>query len=132
MNLYGLGTEIVDVARIARMIHRHGETFLRRVFTEREMRQCHAHPQSTECFAALWAGKSAILKSLGQTRPRHPGEWIDFEILQSGQGKPQVLVGGASKTALVQLRLADLVVTVAHCRTYATATALAFVGPAKT
>jgi holo-[acyl-carrier protein] synthase len=131
MTLYGMGTEIVEVARIARMIERHGESFLCRVFTEREIQQCNGQPQCTECFAALWAGKSAVLKSLGQMRPRHPCEWTDFEILIADVSKPQVMVGGASKAEWVRLRLADLVISLAHCRAYATATVLAFVEPGK-
>lgn len=126
MTLYGLGTEIVETARIARMVERHGDAFLRRVFTEREIQRCNEAPLGAEKFAACWAGKQAALRSLNQERPPQPGDWRDFEIDLEAIGQARVLVGGASKSWVMQLPLTDLVVTIAHCRSYATATALAF------
>ena len=53
MEIVGIGTDIVECLRIGRMIEQHGELFLLRVFTEREIRYCQARQRATEHFAAL-------------------------------------------------------------------------------
>ena len=68
MEIIGVGTDIVECLRIARMIQKHGEQFLCRVYTEREIRTCNANKRTTENFAGRWAAKEAVLKAL-QSRP---------------------------------------------------------------
>ena len=76
MRIIGIGTDIVECVRIADMIQRHDEIFLTRVFTEREIGYCRSRRKATEHFAARFAAKEAVLKSLGtspassQTGPR--------------------------------------------------------------
>ncbi len=65
MDIVGIGTDIVECLRIGRMIEQHGELFLTRVYTEREIRYCQARKNATEHFAGRWAAKEAILKCLG-------------------------------------------------------------------
>ena len=65
MQLIGLGTDIVDCVRIARMIEQHEELFLQRVYTPREIRYCQARKQKTEHFAGRWAAKEAVMNCLG-------------------------------------------------------------------
>jgi holo-[acyl-carrier protein] synthase len=131
MEIYGIGTDIVECARIARMIERHGEVFLRRIYTDREITYSNGRKRTTEHFAARWAAKEAIFKALG-TGWRGELSWTDFEIHHDDLGKPTVLVGGRSKEYLRRLRIADILVTLSHCRAYATATAVAVkaAGPA--
>ena len=65
MNVIGIGTDIVECLRIAKMIDRHGELFISRVYTKNEIRYCQSRKQSTQHFAGRWAAKEAILKALG-------------------------------------------------------------------
>ena len=65
MEILGIGTDIVECLRIGRMIEQHGEIFLRRVYTEREIRYCQERKHAIEHFAGRWAAKEAILKCLG-------------------------------------------------------------------
>src|SRR5439155_9903409 len=65
MEIVGIGTDIVECLRIGRMIEQHGELFLTRVYTEREVRYCQGRKHATEHFAGRWAAKEAILKCLG-------------------------------------------------------------------
>lgn len=125
MQPYGIGTEIVDVARVARLVERHGEAFLRRVFTDRELAYCHSQAAgSAECFAAVWAAKIAVLRALGHERPPEFGDWLCLEIDGSKSGPPRLLVGGRCKPWLLELKVADILLTMASCRSHATATAL--------
>jgi holo-[acyl-carrier protein] synthase len=124
MEIVAIGSDIVECLRIGRMIEQHGEVFLMRVFTEREIHYCQARKHATEHFAALWAAKEAIMKCLGTAGKRGPG-WTEMEIRIDANGQPRVHVCGAAKDQALGLRVSDILVTIAHCRAYATATAIA-------
>src|SRR6266487_4050375 len=96
MDIVGIGTDIVECLRIGRMIDQHGELFLTRVYTEREIRYCQARKHATEHFAGRWAAKEAVLKCLG-TGWRRGLNWTDMEIRNGPEGAPNVYLGGAAK-----------------------------------
>ncbi len=124
MEIVGIGTDIVECLRIGRMIEQHGELFLSRVYTEREVRYCQARKRAVEHFAGRWAAKEAILKCLGSGW-RKGLCWTDMEIRNDPSGKPVVLLCGAAKESAQQLRITDILLTISHCRAYATAYAVA-------
>lgn len=124
MNIVGIGTDIVECVRIAQMIEKHGEMFLERVFTPRELRYCQARKQATEHFAGRWAAKEAILKCLG-TGWRKGICWTEIEVRNNPQGAPQVFLAGAAKEQSQSLGISHLWLTISHCRAYAVAYALA-------
>jgi holo-[acyl-carrier protein] synthase len=127
MEILGIGTDIIECPRIGKMIEQHGELFLRRVFTEREIRYCQSRKHAIEHFAGRWAAKEAILKSLGTGWSRGIA-WTDMEIRNGADGNPRVLVCGGAKEAALRRGIGDIMISISHCRTYATAYALA-VGP---
>jgi len=122
--ILGIGSEITECLRIARMIERHGELFINRVYTADEVRYCQSRRQSTQHFAARWAAKEAVLKALGLGR-RRGVVWTDIEINKVVSGPTTVAVRGAVKDFVEQLGVSKVLVSVAHCRTHATAYALA-------
>jgi holo-[acyl-carrier protein] synthase len=123
MEIVGIGTDIVECLRIGRMIEQHGELFLRRVYTEREIRYCQARKHATEHFAGRWAAKEAILKCLGSGWRGLP--LTEMEIRNDATGQPRVHMCGAAKDLAQSLRISDILISIAHCRAYATAYALA-------
>jgi holo-[acyl-carrier protein] synthase len=128
MEVVGIGTDIVECLRIRRMIEQHGELFLTRVYTEREIRYCQARKRSTEHFAGRWAAKEAILKCLG-TGWRRGLNWTDVEIRNDPSGQPRVRMCGGAKDLAQTLHISDILITLAHCRAYATAYAVAVRNP---
>ncbi|MBV9126231.1 MAG: holo-ACP synthase [Planctomycetes bacterium] len=128
MEIVGIGTDIVECLRIGRMIEQHGEQFLRRVYTEREIRYCQARKHATEHFAGRWAAKEAILKCLGSGWQRGLS-LTELEIRNDSAGQPRVLMCGAAKDLAQSLRISDILISIAHCRAYATAYALAVRNP---
>ena len=124
MEIVGIGTDIVECLRVGRMIEEHGELFLTRVFTEREVRYCQSRKRATEHFAARWAAKEAILKALGTGWRRGLG-WTDMEVRTEASGRPQVLLCGVAKDVAQAQRISDILISMSHCRAYATAYAIA-------
>lgn len=124
MEIVGIGTDIVECLRIGRMIEQHGELFLQRVYTSREVRYCQQKKHSTEHFAGRWAAKEAIMKCLG-TGWRKGMCFTDMEIRNDTEGAPRVHLGGAAREQAKHLKIADILITISHCRAYATATAVA-------
>ena len=122
--LIGLGTDITECLRIARMIERHGELFINRVYTPEEIKYCQGRKQTTQHFAGRWAAKEAILKALG-TGWRKGMSWRDIEIRNEPGGRPVVAVRGGVKDVVQRLGIAEIHVTISHCRSYATACAIA-------
>jgi holo-[acyl-carrier protein] synthase len=128
MEIVGIGTDIVECVRIGRMIEQHGELFLTRVYTSREIRYCQARKHSTEHFAGRWAAKEAILKCLG-TGWRRGICWTDLEVRNDPGGQPKLHICGAARDQALSLQISDILITISHCRAYATATAIAVRGP---
>ena len=128
MNIVGIGTDIVECVRIAQMIEKHGELFLERVFTSAELRYCQSRKLATEHFAGRWAAKEAVLKCLG-TGWRKGICWTDIEVTNDHQGAPQVELAGAAREQANKLHITRILLSISHCRAYATAHALALTGP---
>jgi holo-[acyl-carrier protein] synthase len=124
VEIIGIGSDIVECVRIGRMIERHGEMFLARVYTAREIRYCQSRKHVTEHFAGRWAAKEAVFKALG-TGWRRGWCWTDLEIRNDAEGRPNVHVGGEVREQVHTLRVADILVSISHCRAYAMAHALA-------
>ncbi len=123
MEIAGIGTEIVECLRIRRMIEDHGEQFLRRVFTDEEIRFCQTRRHATEHFAARWAAKEAVFKALG-TSGRN-GIWTDIETKIVGTGSMKANLGGTTHEIMEARGIREVLLTMAFCRAYATATAIA-------
>ena len=123
MEILGIGTDIVECLRIGRMIERHGELFLRRVYTDREIRYCQSRKHAVEHFAGRWAAKESILKAIGTGWSRGIA-WTDLEVRGEG-GAPKVRVRGTARDVAESRGVLDVLVTISHCRTHATAYALA-------
>src|SRR6516225_11236541 len=127
MDIVGIGTDIVECLRIGRMIEQHGELFLTRVFTEREIRFCNARKRSIEHFAGLWSAKEAVLKSLGMWSRRGMC-WTEVEIRTEPVGALRVYLCGSAKDLAQSLRVTAVHLSIGHCRAYATGYAIAVAG----
>ncbi len=113
------GTDIVEVRRIQEDIEKLGDKFLKRIFTENEIKYCEEKKtQKYQSYAARFAAKEAIYKALSKFI--NTGySWKDFEILNDEIGKPYVNLGIKIK------ELESISVTLSHCKEYAVANVLA-------
>jgi holo-[acyl-carrier protein] synthase len=124
MDIVGLGTQVMECARVRKLIDQHGEAFLQQVYTEREVRFCNEKKQSTEQFTALWAAKEAVFRCLGTTWKRGMN-WTDVEVICEGANTPQVIVSGPTRELMTTRNVNQIMLSMAYCREFATATGLA-------
>jgi holo-[acyl-carrier protein] synthase len=95
--ILGLGSDITDVRRVAKVIDRHGDRFLTRVFTESERARAERRKNRVETYAKRFAAKEACSKALG-TGIRGGVWWRDMGVVNLPSGKPSMkLTGGALK-----------------------------------
>ena len=95
--ILGLGSDITDARRIAKVIERHGDRFLTRVFTDIERAKAVRRKNRAETYAKRFAAKEACAKALG-TGIRHGVWWRDMGVINLPGGKPTMaLTGGARK-----------------------------------
>jgi holo-[acyl-carrier protein] synthase len=93
--IIGIGSDIVDIRRIEKVIERHGERFVTRVFTELERAKAEGRARSVETYAKRFAAKEACAKALG-TGLRAGVWWRDMGVVNLPSGRPTMkLTGGA-------------------------------------
>jgi len=114
--MHYIGIDIIEIARIEKVIARWGESFLYRIYTESELKLCHKKPSS---LAARFAGKEAVIKAFG-TQTKGIG-WREIEILAEPSGKPLVHLYGKAQNQADRLGLDELAISLSHSKEYAVA-----------
>ena len=122
--IVGIGVDMVKVDRIRRIVGRHGDRFLKRVFTDEEIAYCRrcAHPEQR--LATRFAAKEAVLKALGVgwqggTRLR------DVQVRINDLGAPSVELAGRTAEIGRELGVNRILLSLTHDRDYAVAQAVA-------
>jgi holo-[acyl-carrier protein] synthase len=97
--IIGIGSDLIDITRVAKVIERHGDRFLDRVFTGAERaraeRRAKNHKMVVATYAKRFAAKEAMSKALG-TGIRQGVWWRDMGVVNLPGGKPSMkLTGGA-------------------------------------
>ena len=97
--IIGLGSDITDVRRVAKVMERHGERFLSRVFTDVERAKADRRKNRAETYAKRFAAKEACAKALG-TGIRRGVWWRDMGVVNLPSGRPTMLLTGGAKQRL--------------------------------
>ena len=118
MEIYGIGNDIIEVSRIFKSIENHGNHFLDKLFSKSEQQYCNAFKSPAIHFAGRYAAKEAVSKSLGTGFGKEL-KWLDFEIINDKQGKPEVIFLDNSKWQKIKIHI-----SISHCKDYASAVAL--------
>lgn len=97
--IYGVGTDLVEIGRIAAALERFGERFVERILGPQERarysaRRARSASRGLAFLATRFAAKEAVSKALGLGM-RSPMSWRAVEIVNAPSGQPQVVVHGA-------------------------------------
>jgi holo-[acyl-carrier protein] synthase len=128
MGIAAHGIDMVECARIAEVIDRHGERFLNRVFTPAELEYCRGRKRHIEHLAGRFAAKEAVLKVLG-TGWRNGINWTDVEIRNEPSGQPRVRLSGRCRQIADEQRLSMILISISHIGTHAIASAIGVADP---
>lgn len=113
-----VGVDIISVDRLRRVIERHPDRFLDRVFTIQEQAICHDDPRR---LAGRYAAKEAIAKALGTGIGRLGIRFHDIEILQEAWGGPKVRLHKAALKRFQAIGSKDITLSLSHEDEYAVA-----------
>lgn len=120
MRIVGLGVDLAEVERVGGLLGRYPR-FAERCFTAHEREYAFRFATPERRLAARFAGKEAVMKSLGTGWRRI--RWTDIEI--TGGGKPTVRLRGTAARRAEMLGVTEVLVTITHTDTSALVMAVA-------
>ncbi|MFQ5892785.1 MAG: holo-ACP synthase [Candidatus Tectimicrobiota bacterium] len=109
----GTGIDLVGIERFRRVLDRHGDRFLERVFTAREREECAGRADPARHLAVRFAVKEAVFKALGTGWGRGV-RWRDVEVTADAYGRPVCTMRGAAQAHLEGLGGQAVLVSMAH------------------
>jgi holo-[acyl-carrier protein] synthase len=112
MNILGIGIDATDIPRIADVLDRYGDRFLRRVFTDDEIAYCTRRRNPAPHLAGRFAAKEAAMKALG-TGHSHGVLWKDIEVVRRG-GPPRLMLHGGAGVRAAAMNVRRSLLTITH------------------
>jgi holo-[acyl-carrier protein] synthase len=124
------GVDLIELDRVQRLLERHGDRALGRVYTPAELTHCRGRVPE---LAARFAAKEAVAKALGvglRIMARDGIDWHDVETLPDARGKPIIYLHGRAAVRAAELGLSEWSISLSHARQVAVAFVVG-TGPAK-
>lgn len=121
--ILGTGIDLVEIARVAKIIDRYPARFLERIYLPGEMQYCLRKQHSAESFAARFAAKEAAAKALG-TGIQHGVGWKDIEVIREPGGRPGLLLHGRAAQIAARMHIRTMALSITHTSVYALAQVL--------
>jgi holo-[acyl-carrier protein] synthase len=118
--IIGIGMDLIEVTRIARLIERHPKRATERLFTPDECAYCSGSRTPEESYAARFAAKEALLKALG-TGWSGGVAWHDVEVVARPSGAPSIRLTGVAQATAARLGVETIHVSLTHTRDLAAA-----------
>ena len=121
LEIFGLGTDIIEIDRFKEAMEKYGQRFLDRLFSKKEQEHCQKYSDPERRFAARFSAKEAVVKALGEGFGKNL-TFHDIEILNHPSGKPFATL---SETSSTHFGNPVLHLSISHSKAYATATVIA-------
>ncbi len=119
----GVGVDLIEVSRIADMLERHGETFLKRVYTEQEREYCMGMKYPHKHLADRFAAKEAVSKCFG-TGIGSELSWQSVSVINGSKGEPQITLDEKGSALLSQKGGESVLISLSHTESMAVAFAV--------
>ena len=124
MHLIAHGIDLVDCARIEKMLDNHEERFLKRIYTVNEQDYANQARNRIERLAGRFAAKEAVLKLIG-TGWRDKISWTDIEVINNPLGKPEVNITGQVRDIAREMGIDQISISITHAADLAIASVVA-------
>jgi len=121
--IYGVGTDIVEIARVARVLTRYGERFAERILCPPELARFRVHRKPVAYLAKRFAAKEAFTKALG-TGIHAPANWHGVWVVNLRSGQPALEFTAALATLLQQRGVGRAHLSLSDEREFASATVI--------
>lgn len=118
--IVGIGVDIVENARIAEMLEKHGPAFSAKIFTESELAYAGERRRRIEHLAARFAAKEAVAKALGLGMTNGIS-WRDIEVVHDQAGKPAVNLTGHVADIAADIGVRTLHLSLSHADSHSIA-----------
>ena len=112
--IIGIGVDLVQIARVERLLASKGHRALERLFTEDERRYALERAEPARHLAARVAAKEATFKALSGTAQAHAIAWRDMEVVIGDHGRPQLVLHGLARERAEHLAIAHMWLTLTH------------------
>ena len=119
-NVVGVGIDQIEVSRIRDSLEKHGDHFLKKIFSENEQSYCKDKADPAPCLAARFAAKEAVAKAFGTGFGKEFG-WLDSEIIHGDAGEPILSVNSRATELLKSKGAEKALVSLTHLETVASA-----------
>jgi holo-[acyl-carrier protein] synthase len=119
--IVGVGIDLVDVARVERMLAARGDRVLARLCTEREKAYVKSRHGGAASFAARLAAKEAAFKALAGTEDARGIGWREIEVVSTDYGPPSLVLHGTALRRASDLGAVRVLLSLTHTATSAAA-----------
>ncbi|MFH1552562.1 MAG: holo-ACP synthase [Candidatus Omnitrophota bacterium] len=123
MNIAGIGIDALEIERFTKAVDQYGESFLKKVFTQKELEYAGTKKAFSMHMAGKFAAKEAVKKALPDGA-RIGLNWSDIEILNGDDGKPYAVLHGLAKGLVEKFNLSQVFVSISHTKELATSNAM--------
>jgi holo-[acyl-carrier protein] synthase len=124
MNPLGIGIDVVDVARVARLLQQHGERALPRLLTDAERDYCLSMAVPARHVAVRLAAKEAAFKAFHSAGARGMLGWLEIEVQRLPHGEPALVLHRRARAFADQLQVSRALVSLSHSDTQGAAVVL--------
>lgn len=121
--IYGIGIDLVDNDRIAKIIAKWGIKFLTKIYSENEITYCSRHAQESIHYGARFAAKESFLKALGIGLGMGV-KLKEIEVINDTNGKPKLNTYGEANAQILERKIDKIHLSLSHTANYATAIVL--------
>jgi len=111
--IYGIGVDIVEIARFERFLREGNDSLFQRLFTPAEMAYCAGRKHAAQHYALRFAAKESFLKALG-TGLRDGLCWKDMEVVNDALGKPELRLCGRAQEMYAKAGLNSCFLSLSH------------------
>ena len=111
--IVGIGVDLAEVDRIREAIERHGQRFIDRIYTEKEIAYVERKANKFERYAARFAAKEAGMKAVG-TGWKRGVRWRDFEVTNLPSGRPTLQLHGEAAKFAESLGVRNIALSITH------------------
>jgi holo-[acyl-carrier protein] synthase len=120
--LIGLGCDIIETERIRNVLAKHGDRFLKRIFTEEEQVYCNSLKYPHKHYAARWAAKEAVSKAFTTGIGEHL-DWTSISVYHGSRKEPLVRLDAKATALLQEVGATNVWLSLSHIDTHAMAVA---------